>query len=79
MLCIISFVLCRNVSVYLFAFFVVPCITYGILVPQPGIEPMPLQYELGALTTELPGNSLVFVFQRCIVDLQYFIGFGSKI
>ena len=30
----------------------------GILVSQPGIEPTPLQWKLGVLTTGLPGKSL---------------------
>ena len=31
---------------------------YGILVPQPGIEPMSPALEGGFLTTQLPGNPL---------------------
>ena len=33
--------------------------THGISVPWPGIEPGPLQWKHGALTTELPGKSLL--------------------
>ena len=38
-----------------FFFLAVPC---GILVPWPGIEPHPLHWKPGVLTTGLPGNSL---------------------
>ena len=34
------------------------CVPCGILVPQPVIEPRPLQWKRGVLTTESPGNSL---------------------
>ena len=43
--------------IYLFTFW--PCpMSYGILVPRPGIEPKPQQWERGVLTTGLQGNSL---------------------
>ena len=34
----------------------------GILVPQPGIEPLPLQWKHGILTSRLPGNSFLWWF-----------------
>ena len=34
----------------------------GILVPQPGIKPMPLQWKRVVLTTGPPGKSLHFIF-----------------
>ena len=35
----------------------------GILVPQPGIEPVPLQWKHGILTTGPPGNSQPYTFK----------------
>ena len=32
----------------------------GILIPQPGIDPRPLQWKFRVLTTGLPGKSLCF-------------------
>ena len=34
------------------------CVAYGILVPKPGIKPMPLLLEPQSLNTRLPGKSL---------------------
>ena len=43
-------------------------IACGILVTQPRIEPMPLQWKLEVLTTELPGNSfnLLYFSPHCL-------------
>ena len=43
----------------------------GILFPQPGIEPVPLQSKGGVLTTRLPEKSLILVVsdERSIVSL----------
>ena len=35
------------------------CVAYGILLPGLGIEPLPLQWECGVLTTGPPGRSWV--------------------
>ena len=47
--------------VYLFA---MPC-GMQILVPRPGIEPMPPQWKCGVLTAGPPGNSLSTFFCAC--------------
>ena len=48
----------RSHSQYCIFFFFWPChLTCGILVPQPGIEPRPRQWERRVLTTGPPGNS----------------------
>ena len=36
------------------------CLTCGILVCQPGIEPLPLRWKHGVLTTGLPGKPSTF-------------------
>ena len=42
-----------------------PChMAYGILVPQPEIEPMPPALEAGFLTTGLVGKSLSAVLDK---------------
>ena len=41
---------------------------HGILVPQPGIEPVSPELEGGFLTTAPPGKSQQFIFQ--LVDVQ---------
>ena len=38
----------------------------GILVPQPGIEPGPLQWKRRVLTTGPPGNSLIISYNNQI-------------
>ena len=45
-----------------FSYFYTCHMTCGILVPWTGIEPMPLQWECGVLTTGLPGKSLTRSF-----------------
>ena len=53
-----------------------PCqLAWGILVPQPGIEPRPLQWRCWVLTTEPTGNSLctcsqLFLLGKFIVIKQ---------
>ena len=39
---------------------------YGMLVPRPGIEPMPPAMEAGVLTTGLPGKSLLWWFSPVV-------------
>ena len=41
------------------------CVAFWILVPQPGIEPRPLQWKQWILTTRLSGNFLSFFFFSC--------------
>ena len=49
-------------------FFLQPCAkAYGILVPQPGIEPTPPALKAEVLTTGLPGKSLSFPLNSCPV------------
>ena len=36
---------------------------------QPGMEPVPLHWELGVLTTGWPGNSTVFFFKATFKHL----------
>ena len=44
--------------IYLVSFWLLfGCATCGILVPRPGIEPVPLQWKLEVLTTGPPGKS----------------------
>ena len=43
-----------------FFLFWLRCLTCGILVYQPGIEPLPLQWKYGVLTTGLPEKPSVF-------------------
>ena len=38
------------------------CVAYGVFVPRPGMEPTPLQWKLGFLTTGPPGKSRSFSF-----------------
>ena len=45
----------------------------GILVPQPGIEPMSLAFEGRFLTTGPPGK-----FPRTLLSLEYDSGQGDK-
>ena len=50
------------VSCLFFSFLFFGLATCGILVPRPGIEPVPPTVEMrGALTTGLPGKSLCFL------------------
>ena len=53
-----------SVQTHLLSFFSfwLCCEACGILVPQSGIEPMPLQWKHRVLTTGLLGNSLLSVF-----------------
>ena len=44
-------------------------VAFGILVPQPGIKPMPLLWECGVLTTGPPGKSLTGIFERAFKRL----------
>ena len=37
---------------------------YGILAPQPGIEPVPPALEGGVLTTGPPGKSPLIIFHK---------------
>ena len=45
------------------------CSAYGILVPQPRIEPVPLQWKCAVLTTGQPGNLLEYVFNNTFSSL----------
>ena len=54
---------------FLFFFFFLPCCTAcEILIPQPGIEPMTLQWKHGVLTTGLPGKSLNNIISESILN-----------
>ena len=44
-------------------FFWLGCVACRILVPRPGIKPMPLQWKLRVLITGIPGNSLKFLLK----------------
>ena len=44
-------------NTFFFFFFLPQHVAWGILVPRPGINLMPLQWKLGVLTTELPRKS----------------------
>ena len=46
-------------SLFFFFFFFATSCTCGILVPQPGMEPAPLHWKHGFLTTGLLGKSLL--------------------
>ena len=48
----------------LLLFFWPCCTACEILIPQPGIEPVTLQWKHGVLITGLPGKSLTNVFPR---------------
>ena len=58
----------------------------GILVPQPGTEPMPLHWKSGVLLTELPGKSLkpsIFKSNKPLGSLEslsysHFSGYTTK-
>ena len=56
--------MCMHVCVYTFFFFFFWSLhtVYGILVPDQGSNPGPLQWKRGVLTTGLPGNSLYLFF-----------------
>ena len=63
------------------------CAACGILVPQPGIKPVPtLHWEHGVLTTELPGRShlryqffIILVFSKySIMNLLFHINTCTK-
>ena len=51
-------------GIVVFGFFWPHCIVCGILVPRPGIEPGPQQWERQILTTRLPGNFQVMGFLK---------------
>ena len=42
------------------------CVAWGILVPWPGIEPVPLPWKRGVLTTGPPGKSWIVPFLSCV-------------
>ena len=44
--------------------------TCGILIPQPGIEPVPATLENGILITEPPGKSLPYVIDSYIFSIS---------
>ena len=48
--------------VFLLLLFLLCCTTRGILVPQPGIEPVSLKWKCGVLATGPPGKPLSYIF-----------------
>lgn len=50
---------CNSCFIIIIIFWLHPA-TCEVLVPQPEIEPCPLQWKLSLLTAGLPGNSLSF-------------------
>ena len=46
----------QTLYLFLFIYFCPHCTSFRTLVPQPGIEPVSLNWEHGVLTTGLPGN-----------------------
>ena len=62
-------------NIYLLIYLAAPGLSCGMwaLVPQPGIEPRPLHWEHGVLTTGPPGKSggrlSIIVFCYCPVTL----------
>ena len=52
-------------------------VAYEILVPWPGIEPMPLALAAGVLTTGPPGKSLLLVFVAAVDGGKRWRWFGS--
>ena len=53
--------ICVCIYMYNFTFFGLSHVAWGILVPWPGIEPWPLQWKHGVLTSGLTGNFLFFL------------------
>ena len=45
--------------------------TGGILIPQPGIEPIPLHERLGVLNTGTLGKALTFWFLKCVLHIPF--------
>ena len=58
--------ICMYVYIYIFSmwflFFSSGHVAGGILVPRPGIKPMPPVWEARVLTAGLPGKSLFYIF-----------------
>ena len=61
-----------GVFLLLFLFSFWPCAACGILVPQPGIEPMPLAVVAWVLTTGSPGKSLPGCLSKVSQILSFF-------
>ena len=47
---------------FFFSLFWLFCAAWGILIPQPGIKPAPLQWKHSTLTTGRSEKSLLFLF-----------------